>query len=621
MKKYYLLLLLFLTAACGSPATQQMDVYGTAVVAQGQLQISNMLLTGTAQAPIIQITQTSAAFAFSQTQEAGFYTSTAMAWTPSPVPTATPNAAATLVMANAIAQATQLENGNQLSNLQVQRTRQTNTLRAMAGYVIGFVILVGGLVWAIGLAKKHSVYAVPMNDQGDKQAVIVDGILMDPDRMPNGMGEFTKTYVRSLPLITAERQDVVTNHDQMIDMKTRTRVTSAAVQKLLESQNVKFLPEPQGVESTPLRDDNFLLPSWEIINGWDGKNGLPYYTARGLEMIDIDQYPHLSAIGMTGMGKSRRFFRPLIACALAAGHRVVIIGKSADYWPFEGHPNATVIKVNKITQPDQAMRYARILESIVEEMNRRDDVLTDQRKSTWTHAGHERTFIVLDELGSALRLMGSSSPQARIWVEGLVAEGRKAGFNIVLANQRATGMASILSQTGKAIFRVESDEEKAHKSLTGASLLHDGYFLARFGMAKLAGAFEPSDDELIAFLRSRPVAELDKDDWVEGKWSTVTEQVTGGDDASGSAGSLPAEAIQPKLNVDDARRIVAEEDRIMELHEAGESDAAIVAAIWGVRGGGSLYTRKDQVQAVLAKYGASSSSSPVLGSKMGLQGA
>jgi hypothetical protein len=329
---------------------------------------------------------------------------------------------------------------------------------------------------------------------------------------------------------------------------------------------------------------DFLLPSWELINGWDGKKGIPYYTANGLEMIDIDQYPHLSAIGMTGMGKSRRFFRPLIACALAAGHQVVIVGKGADYWPFEGHVNAQLLKVNQITQTDQAMRYAAILEAIVVEMNRRDDVLTASRKSTWAHAGHHRTFILLDELGNALRLMDKDvANQCRIWVEGLVSEGRKAGFNIVLANQRATGMASILSQTGKAIFRVERDEERAHKSLMGASGLKDGYFLAKFGASKLAGAFEPTDEEIKSFLESRKVEKLGGNDWIDGE---LIEQKQVG---AGRAASLL---------VDQAGEDI--ESQIEALAKKGDmSMTAIVRAIWGSGAGEAFYDRSELVKRVM----------------------
>jgi hypothetical protein len=597
-------ILIFLAVAmalfgCAPTATQQMDLYGTAVVAQQQAQVSGLMLTGTAQAPIVHITETSAAFAMEQTYaqataqsgqmtQMAQMTATAQSWTP------TPNATMTAVFAMSYAEATKIANDTEINNMKRERQRLSNQFWAVILPIFLLtILLVLGFV-GISYARQH-LHKVHKGENGDKPLIenVVTGEWTDMDTNPNyshkdtSLAEqmFTQWLERKygfkpkFPQITAERQDKVKERDQIIDLRTRA---AHLPKRLVDAQSTKFLPAP--MNTLPSGDDNFLLPAWEIINGWDGK-GIPYYTSRGLEMIDIEQYPHLSAIGMTGMGKSRRFFRPLIACALAAGHRVVIIGKSADYWPFEGHPNATVLKVNKITEPEQALRYASILEAIVAEMNRRDDVLTASRKSTWTHAGNSRTFIVLDELGNALRLMDrDSSNQSRIWVEGLVSEGRKAGFNLVLANQRATGMASILSQTGKAIFRVERDEERAHRSLLGASELRDGYFLAKFGDPKLAGAFEPTDEELKAFLASRPVSKLEDDDWIDGQL-IEPKQVT-----------VKSDAV---FHLAEARRLAEEEIRILDLYAEGKSPTAIVYAVWPKSG--SLFNEHmERVKAVIA---------------------
>lgn len=587
-------LVLFLLTACvpatvevvdGAPPTVNPFVaveqaQRTAEAAQNEADFYGRQLTATAEAPIVAITQTAAAFAMEQqfaqaTQqsqmatETAAWTATAMSWT------ATPNATTTAVFANSYAESTKIANTIELNNLQVERARTTNTMRAMSAYVIGFLVCIMGLMFAIVWARKFAVNVNPVDERGNPLPMfdVVDGTAWDIDRAPNGFVSTRRSYLKQLPTITAERQDEVTKRDQFVDLRTRA---ARLPKRLVDEQGMKFLPEPTAEEAQVERD--FLLPSWELVNGWDGKRGLPYYTAKGLELIDIDQYPHLSAIGMTGMGKSRRFFRPLIACALAAGHKVVIIGKSADYWPFETHPNAKLLKVSKITEPEQAMKYAAILQAIVAEMNRRDDVLTQSRKSTWAHAGNYRTFIFLDELGNALRLMDKEySNQSRIWVEGLVSEGRKAGFNIVLANQRATGMASILSQTGKAIFRVERDEEKAHKSLSGASELRDGYFLAKFGASKLAGAFEPTDEEITHFLASRPVERLDDDDWIDGQ---VIEQK-----------QVTAEKEAGKLPVDEVRKVI-------DLLESGEATSAIVRQMWGVTGGGKFLRLNEQVKEI-----------------------
>jgi hypothetical protein len=233
-------------------------------------------------------------------------------------------------------------------------------------------------------------------------------------------------------------------------------------------------------------------------------------------------------------------------------------------------------------------------------MNRRDDVLTSIKKSTWEEAGRSLTYIVLDELGNAFRLMDrDTSNQCRIWVEGLVSEGRKFGFNIVISNQRATGMASILSQTGKAIFRVETDEERAHRSLAGASTLHDGYFLAKFGMPKLAGGFEPTDEQIQQFLASRPVDKLDDENsWID----AISTDVPSLPDAKPDQISAPSQA-QPEKPADEfARWVMSLTDkpsRIVELYQAGGfSQADIEESVYGYRGGAAARA----VSSVIKKY-------------------
>ena len=596
----------FLTS-CATPPTGDLFTgaqsnRATADALLQQAQYQEQFLTATAQAPIINITSSAAAFvmqqsygqatstAAAQTQIAAV-TITAQSWTP------TPNATMTAVFAQSYADATRVANEIILNNLEVERTRSTNQLWAMAPYFVGFLVVILVVMFGIAYAKRLSFMPATVDERGKVIPIIsvIDGSVTDVDRNPNYRGMLIENLFQQwlrkkldlpqlLPEITAERQDLVTARSQMVDMVTRARLPK----RLLEEQERLLLP----ASSQSIAND-FVLPSWEIINNWDGKNGIPYYTANGLETIDIERFPHLSAIGMTGMGKSRHFFRPLIACALAAGHRVVIIGKLADYRPFEDHPNATLLKVSQLTEPDQAQRYAKILEAVVVEMNRRDDVLTAAHQSTWSHAGRNRTFIVLDEVGNAMRLMDSeTSKQSRIWIEGLVSESRKVGFNIVIANQRATGMASILSQTGKAIFRVEADEERAHRSLAGASTLHDGYFLAKFGVPKIAGAFKPTDEQIKTFLASRQVDKVEDDDqWIEGIISDapvrLPDQNQPTDDApkEPSGGSL----LEFVSSLDDQGA------RIVEMYQAGHSLNAIQKEVVGFMGGAAFNKVKDIV--------------------------
>lgn len=616
-KKYSWLVLILLLAACApegigagtrpvptaavaaiDPYVAVMQAERTAQAAQDEAAYYGLQLTATAEAPIVAITSTAAAWAMEQefarateqsrmSTETAAYTSTAMSWTP------TPNATMTAVFAMSYSEGTMIANDIQIDNLQVERARATNAMRAVSAYVVGIFVLAVAVIFGITFTKKFAVMAIPQDEFGKPQAMldVVEGVVVSANRLTNGAGSIRHADLKQLPPITAERQDATTNRDQLVDL-SRARLPK----RLIEAQSTAFLPEPTG--DSPREERAFLLPSWDLINGWDGK-GLPYYTANGLETINIDQFPHLSVIGRTGEGKSRRFLRPLVACALAAGHKVIIIGKSADYWPFESHVNARLLKISQITRPEQALRYADILRAIIAEMNRRDEVLTAKHQSTWKHAGHSLTYIVLDELGNALRLMDpDTSRQCRILTEGLVSEGRKAGFNVVLTNQRATGMAGILSQTGKAIFRIEADEEKAHKSLMGASILREGYFLAKFGASKMAGAFEPTDDEITKFLASRPVGRLDDDDWID-VMPIGQDQISEPKDAG-----LLSEPISEKVPEVSEVSKVSEVERLAESVRAqwfpGMSKSALSRLLGKPYAGSSWTQRVDSIIEFLA---------------------
>lgn len=590
MRKIILLSLLFLVG-CSAPSGAEIPKgYDAAPLREDpniQLAIAGAQLTGTAQA-------------WSMQQVA--WTVTAQSWTPTPAPTVTPTFTPTISPTPTVdvtgTMAVEYMNA-ELRDLQREEKRKeaTNTVMAWLPYLV--FVLALGLALFVGYiaAKRLAMVPTPIHEgTGKPQPLlnVLDAVVIDPDRMVNGAGVVSGKWVKALPLITAARQDEVTARAQLVDMKSRTKVTSAALNQLLKTQG---LDAPKAVGQLSAGDEAgvdgrlFPLPAWELVNGWQGeKNILPIgLTATGLGLVNVDQFPHMATIGKTGEGKSRRFFRPLIACALAAGHRVVVVGKTTDYVVFAGHPNMTIVKVAQMTQPEHAGRYVAILKALVEEMNRRDEYLSTVNRSTWAHAGRERTFIVLDELGNAMRLMPTGmAEQARIWVEGLVSEGRKVGFNVAVANQRATGMAGILSQTGKAIFRVERDEEKAHRSLAGASALQEGYFYARFGGAHLTGSFEPSDDEIKRFLDSRPAMPLELD-WVDGH--IVDTFALPPEPAKESLPEPEPMPTADEIGEDDMRRIV-------QLLSLGESTSAVVRQVFGTTGGGKFLRLNDKVKEI-----------------------
>lgn len=330
------------------------------------------------------------------------------------------------------------------------------------------------------------------------------------------------------------------------DLSTEQALANTQSQRVLEATRAiaqspawmrQTLRRPAVTTETPMPQANLDIsapeakllesqgsPAWSLMEGWDGHGGIPYgVSARGLERVSIQQVPHGGIFGQTGKGKSRYFLRPFIAAAIAAGQRVVILGKQADFWPFATHPNVKMIPVRHITQAEEAARYAGYLKRIVEEMNRRDDYLTSHQVSTWDRAGRENTLIVLDELGNALDMMPRDVAQeAYRWVQGLVKEGRKAGFHVWLASQRAVGFKSIVEQLGRAVFYLSDADASRHAlGMPGAETLSDGHFFAKFQGVRKCAAFDPTDEDLVSFLRGRSVQVHEPIDWIDGTTTDV----------------------------------------------------------------------------------------------------
>jgi hypothetical protein len=348
--------------------------------------------------------------------------------------------------------------------------------------------------------------------------------------------------------LTAEQSLINTQSHRQLEA-TRAIAQSPAMMRQLTKQkpvgSEAHLPTSDVGISKPeinyLTDGAVLTPAWSLIEGWDGAGDIPYgVSAQGMESVSIQQVPHGGIFGKTGKGKSRYFLRTFIAGAIAAGHRVVILGKQADFQPFADHPNVKMIPVKQFTVESEAARYANCLRQIVEEMNRRDDYLTGNHVSTWDRAGRENTLLVLDELGNSLDMMPREiASEAYRLVQGLVKEGRKVGLNVWLASQRAVGFKSIVEQLGRAVFYL-SDAEASRYALgfPGAEMLRDGHFYAKFQSVRKCAAFDPTDDELTSFLAGRSVKTHEPINWINGtvvgeEQSEVSGQRAGDQDRAG----------------------------------------------------------------------------------------
>jgi len=384
-----------------------------------------------------------------------------------------------------------------------------------------------------------------------------------------------------LPAVTADRQDRVKERDQTIDLRSRA---ARLPKPLVEKQSAKALPAP-AVDTPLLSQGIFPLPGWEIADGWDRNvDMLPCgNSAKGMEYWNLKTNPHGAGFGMSGSGKSRRLLRPLITFMLASNQQVILIGKVSDFFPFIGHPNVVFLPIYDITERDEAVKYAQALTACVEEKNRRIQYLSKENQSLWPH---ERTFVVLDELGNALLEMDNDLAElTKKKARSIVNEGRKAGINLFFTAQRPKGFVDLTTQCGRAVFVVESDQERKYAlGMNGAERFPEippGYFYKKLGALQLTGAFEPDDDEITAYLTKGKLLELKRPDWIDGvAKSNEAEQ----------ADAQQAEYITPKP--DDVR--------VRELAKEGKSMTAIVWEIWRVAGGSNYRKRMQQVKEILA---------------------
>jgi hypothetical protein len=553
-----IILLLFATAVlagcapAGSATT--VDAYvmveqaqRTAEAAADEANFYGSQLTATAQAPIIKMTQDVAALYLNQqywtatmqwigTATSAPLTATAQSWTPTVTSTPTANATTTLVAVNAAATQAFVQNDIKRDDMSVERTQSVNYAIAFLPPFAIFLAIIVAVMFGIVMAKKLAVQPNPVDARGNPLPMfdVVEGTAWDMDRSVNGMISTKQSYLKHLPEVTAQRQDDVTNRDQLVDLRTR----SASMRKL-EASLQKQLPAPVASNEAPA--NLFPQPDWEIVDGWDraNKDMLPCgASSKGLDHWDLRTYPHIAVFGKTRSGKDYRFLRPLITFMLASNQRVILIGKTSDFVPFIGHPNAMFVPIFDITERGEAEKYANALAVCVEEKNRRIRQMTEQGLALWPH---ERTFIILDELGNAMIEMDSDLADMTMRkARSIVNEGAKAGLGLVFSAQRPKGFVDLTTQCGRAVFQVETDTERGYAlGMKGADKLPEiptGYFYKKLGALQLTGAFEPSDDDISAYLHRSDPKVLEKADWIEGMIKPMdVKQVT----AETDAGLLP----------------------------------------------------------------------------------
>lgn len=313
------------------------------------------------------------------------------------------------------------------------------------------------------------------------------------------------------------------------------------------------------------------VPEIKHLFKWDGEL-LPFGVDEHDQLMRTDpaRRPHLMVCGMSGSYKSRSAIRTLVSCSLVSGLNVFVIGKGVDYFPFEDHPNFRIWSVN---MRHDAQKVLDLLRRLTDQMDKRDEMLVSRRISTWDRYGGKQTMIVLDDFtGAMLNLHKDFRGEVQDELLRLAFDGRKYGFNLMLGVQRPTGTSvntDLRSQLARISFRVETPaESRIAIGEEGAEVLPDLHFITKItddSNLQRGVGFRLEDNEVVAFLQSRPVSENEPMEWIDAEAVDVEPVSEAGSGVSATVSDNPvlaeAEAkAEEEIRIRDAylKRVSAE---------------------------------------------------------------
>jgi hypothetical protein len=240
MKNKLPYLLLFLLAACVPVQSNTPDLYyeaerakATSAALQSDAEFYGRMLTGTAEAPIIHITQTAAAWQmeatsavstsqamYTATQQANEFagTATAQSWTA----TAIENAAQ-VQKAGQEAEQTAIANVSARDGLALERQQNTNKFWQAMPIIVFFAVLTLSIAGVFMILKRAQYVPGQVDARGNALPLldVIEGTITDIDRAPTGQTSTSRKEIKLLPKFTPEQHLGVTQNDQMIDLATR----------------------------------------------------------------------------------------------------------------------------------------------------------------------------------------------------------------------------------------------------------------------------------------------------------------------------------------------------------------------------------------------------------------
>lgn len=265
-------------------------------------------------------------------------------------------------------------------------------------------------------------------------------------------------------------------------------------------------------------------PHFKDLFKWDGTL-LPYGKDEQGDLMRVDPSvrAHFIVVGRSRSGKTLSSIRPMAACLLAMGWNVLVMGKRVDFMPFEDHPNFRLIAVD--VRKD-ARKYVDAFQMLNRQMDVRDQFLADKRVSTWGAYGGKETMVIIDDYsGAMLRMPKKEAGEVLTEAKALAFDGAKFGLHLTLGIQRATWEnidTNLRSQMGRIVYSVESaDDSRTALGEAGAERLPPQWnFLSKLsddGVVHHGVGFALMDNEIEAFLKSRPVAQNDPTEWIDVK--------------------------------------------------------------------------------------------------------
>lgn len=466
----------------------------------------------------------------------------------------------------------------------LDREQKTHILETYSPWALVILLLISVAVAGIKTFPWLMLRLFGVRDYNGKPVVIIPA-----GRLPAGVdiADLGRSYAPGIHM-----EDGVASQTGMVDpalqMPTTARAQatefmSAATPKY-ERPKPGMIRQAAALASTPqqpeLPAEAPALPelaSWVAFEGFRG-HGLPLGIGpQGLIVAEPEASPHLLVAGTTGSGKTRSGLRPAIAAALGVGWQVLIFDRSGlDFLPFRDHPNCLVVRIDDTTR---AISY---LQAIYAEIQRRFDILSAARTSTWGRLSNAdpRILVVFDEFSNLADSL-SNSDRENLWrgARMVAAEGRKSGVHLMLALQDPTHRSLDLRIRRNMIplaFRVrDGDASRVILNANGAETLGPRQFITYQGQDLVRGvAFAPSDRELEMYLDSRPVTVIPAPDWLE---------------SSQQQNSL---FVDPKT------------EEILDLHRQGLSKNEIQRRVFGFTGGAAYAN----VTRVIDQYSGSTTS-------------